>query len=161
MLFTKESTLQASASKQTPACVVSRSTSLQREGFSSEVADRIAAPQRPSTRAIYASKWSVFHRWCTEQQVDIRNPTISDICSVLLHLFQDKNRSPSAIEGCRRAIADSLDNSTNNPDISRLIASLHRDRPKCARDIPKWDLHLVLSQLTRTHPPPFWRKPVS
>ena len=43
-----------------PPRMVSRSTTLQNQGFTAEVADRIAAPQRYSTRAIYASKWSVF-----------------------------------------------------------------------------------------------------
>ena len=60
---------------QQPPCLVSRSTALQQCGFTAEVAERIAAPQRLSTRAIYSSKWSVFQRWCMEQQVDFRNPS--------------------------------------------------------------------------------------
>ena len=47
-----------------PPRMVSRSSILQNQGFSAEVADRIAAPQRLSTRAIYALKWAVFERWC-------------------------------------------------------------------------------------------------
>ena len=43
-----------------PPCLVTRSTALQQRGFTAEVADRISAPQRLSTRAIYSSKWSVF-----------------------------------------------------------------------------------------------------
>ena len=43
-----------------PSCLVSRGEQLQEQGFSSEVAERIAAPQRPSTRAIYKSKWAFF-----------------------------------------------------------------------------------------------------
>ena len=136
--------------------LVSRSTSLQQDGFNAEVADRIAAPQRLSTRTIYTSKWTVFQRWCTEQQVDFRHPTISDICNFFWHLFHDLNRCPSTIEGYRTAIADTLGNTTlnisNNPDIARLITSFHRDRPKAARPLPKWDLALVLHMLTQ---PPF------
>ena len=45
-----------------PPCLVSRSTALQQRGFTAEVAERIAAPQRLSTRAMYSSKWSVFQR---------------------------------------------------------------------------------------------------
>ena len=37
-------------------CVVSRSSALKECGFTAEVAERIAAPQRLSTRAIYSSK---------------------------------------------------------------------------------------------------------
>ena len=43
-----------------PPCLVSRSGQLQEQGFSVEVAKRIAAPQRSSTRTIYKSKWAVF-----------------------------------------------------------------------------------------------------
>ena len=47
---------QATASQ--PPCLVSRSGQLQEQGFSVEVAERIAAPQRSSTRTIYKSKWA-------------------------------------------------------------------------------------------------------
>ena len=39
-----------------PPCLVSRSGQLQEQGFSVEVAERIAAPQRSSTRTVYKSK---------------------------------------------------------------------------------------------------------
>ena len=133
--------------------LVSRSTSLQNQGFSAEVADRIAAPQRLSTRAIYASKWAVFQCWCTDTQVDFRSPSIGDICNFLWCLFNTKNRCPSTIEGYRTAIADTLGNSiidiSNNADIARLITSFHRDRPKSAGTLPKLDLNLVLHQLSQ------------
>ena len=62
-----------------PPRLVSRSSALQEHGFTAEVAERIAAPQRLSTRSIYTSKWTVFQRWCTEKQVDFRSPSIGDI----------------------------------------------------------------------------------
>ena len=64
-----------------PPRLVSRSSALQEHGFTAEVAERIAAPQRLSTRSIYTSKWTVFQRWCTEKQVDFRSPSIGDICN--------------------------------------------------------------------------------
>ena len=50
---------QQSATTQ-PPCLVSRSGQLQEQGFSVEVAEKIAAPQRSSTRTIYRSKWALF-----------------------------------------------------------------------------------------------------
>ena len=50
---------QQSATSQPPR-LVSRSGQLQEQGFSVEVAERIAAPQRSSTRTIYKSKWALF-----------------------------------------------------------------------------------------------------
>ena len=136
--------------------LVSRSTSLQQRGFTAEVAERIAAPQRLSTRAIYSSKWSVFQRWCMEQQVDFGNPSIGDICNFFWYLFHDLNRCPSTIEGYRTAIADTLGDSnlhiSSNTDIARLIASFYIDKPKKSRLLPKWNLSLVLHKLTQ---PPF------
>ena len=114
-----------------PPSLVSRSTSLQR-GFTAEVAERIAAPQRLSTRAIYSSKWSVFQRWCMEQQVDFGSPSIGDICNFFWYLFHDLNRCPSTIEGYRTAIADTLGDSnlhiSSNTDIARLIASFRQTK---------------------------------
>ena len=139
-----------------PPRLVSRSTTLQQRGFTAEVADRIAAPQRLSTRAIYTSKWSVCQRWCMEQQVDFGSLSIGDICNFFWYLFHDLNRCPSTIEGYRTAIADTLGDSdlhiSSNTDIARLITSFHRDKPKKSRPLPKWDLSMVLHKLTQ---PPF------
>ena len=72
-----------------PPRLVSRSSALQEHGFTAEVAERIAAPQRLSTRSLYTSKWTVFQRWCTEKQVDFRSPSIGDICNFFWYLFND------------------------------------------------------------------------
>ena len=42
------------------ACLAPRTSSIQKQGFSDEVAARIEAPQRSSTRAVYKSKWTIF-----------------------------------------------------------------------------------------------------
>ena len=52
---------QQSTTSQPPR-LVSRSGQLQEQGFSVEVAERIAAPQRSSTRTIDKSKWALFEK---------------------------------------------------------------------------------------------------
>ena len=52
---------QQSTASQPPR-LVSRSGQLQEQGFSVEVAERIAAPQRSSTRTIYKSNWALFEK---------------------------------------------------------------------------------------------------
>ena len=42
------------------SCLAPRVSTIQRQGFSDEVAERIEAPQRGSTRAVYKSKWAIF-----------------------------------------------------------------------------------------------------
>ena len=67
---------QQSTTSQPPH-LVSRSGQLQEQGFSVEVAERIAAPQRSSTRTIYKSKWALFEKWCRENPVDFSTPSVT------------------------------------------------------------------------------------
>ena len=69
---------QQSTTSQPPR-LVSRSGQLQEQGFSVEVAERIAAPQRSSTRTIYKSKWALFEKWCRENSVDLCTPSVKQI----------------------------------------------------------------------------------
>ena len=59
--------------------LVSKSGQLQEEGFSVEVAERITAPQRSSTRTIFKSKWALFEKWCRENLVDFSTPSVKQV----------------------------------------------------------------------------------
>ena len=117
------------------------------------MAARIEAPQRGSTRSVYEAKWSIFTKWCLSNQVDFRAPPLKAIADFLVHLFQDKKLQPGTIDGYRSVIADKLGNSTINvskdENLTRLLDSFHRDRPRGRRGIPSWNLSLVLHQLTK------------
>ena len=68
-------------------------------------------------------------------------------------MFQDRKLQPSTIDGYRSAIADKLGNLSVNDskdeNLTRLLDSFHRDRPKGRMCIPSWNLSLVLHQLTK------------
>ena len=155
-----DTAIQQGASQESdqskPTRLAPRAEAIKEQGFSSPVASRIEAPQRSSTRTVYQAKWAVFVRWCESSQVDFRSPSVKQIADFLLHLFQEKNLQPSTIDGYRSAIADKLGNSSLNvskdENLTRLLDSFHRDRPKGRRGIPSWNLSLVLHQLTK---PPF------
>ena len=70
-----------------------------------------------------------------------------------MYLFQDRKLQPSASDGYRSVIADKLGNSPINvskdENLTHLLDSFHRDRPKGQRGIPSWNLSLVLHQLTK------------
>ena len=70
-----------------------------------------------------------------------------------MYLFQDRNLQPSTTDGYRSAIADKLGSSPINiskdENLTRLLDSFHRDRPKGRRGIPSWNLSRVLHQLTK------------
>ena len=122
-------------------------------GFSASVEERVKAPQRESSRAVYTSRWSLFRSWCKENKVDLAEPPISKIADFLLFLFEDKGLKPSTIAGYRTAIADGLGASgekvSKSRELNRLLASFFRDRPRLGRHIPSWDLSLVLLTLTK------------
>ena len=136
-----------------PPRLVSRSGQLQEQGFSVEVAERIAAPQRSSTRTIYKSKWALFEKWCRENSVDFSTLSVKQISDFFMYLYQDLNRRPSTIDGYRTAIVDTLgptaQHIAHNADLHRLLSSFHRDRPKSSRNLPKWNLSVVLNELTK------------
>ena len=149
---TVQSVSSPGPSQSEPSCLAPRASAIQQAGFSAEVATRIEAPQRRSTRAIYESKWSVFVRWCEKNQVDFRTPSIEQIADFLLSLFQEKHLQPSTIEGYRTAIADKVGNSRINISKDENLSRLLDSKPKGRRGVPTWNLSLVLHQLTQ---PPF------
>ena len=117
-----------------PACLAPRACAIKKQGFTEEVATRIEAPQRLSTRAVYKSKWAIFVKWCNSHKVDFRSPSISQIADFLLYLFKERNLQPSTIEGYRTAIADMVGNDrlaiSKDENLTRLLDSFHRDKPK-------------------------------
>ena len=143
---------QQSTTSQPPS-LVSRNGQLQEQGFSVEVAERIAAPQRSSTRTIYKSKWALFEKWCREKLVDFSTPSVKQVSDFFVYLYQDLNRRPSTIDGYKTAIVDTLGPArrhiSQSLDLHRLLTSFHRDRPKSSRNLPKWNLSVVPNELTK------------
>ena len=83
---------------------------------------------------------------------------LHSICETSLRLlyvlYQNLNRRPkSTIDGYRTAIVDTLDPTglhiSQSSDLNRLLSSFHRDRPKCSRNLPKWNLSVVPNELTK------------
>ena len=149
---TLQSDLSQKSDKLKSPCMAPRATAIKEQGFSEAVATRIEAPQRGSTRSVYEAKWAIFTKWCITNQVDFRTP-VKSVADFLMYLFEERKLQPSTIDGYRSAIADKLGNSTLNigkdENLTRLLDSFHRDRPKGRRGIPSWNLSLVLHQLPK------------
>ena len=132
---------------------MSRSGQLQEQGFFVEVAEKIAAPQRSSARTIYKSKWALFEKWCRENSVDFSTSSVKQVSDFFMYLYQDLNRHTSTIDGYRTAIVDTLGPTGlhifQSSDLNRLLSSFHRDRPKSSRNLPKWNLSVVLNEVTK------------
>ena len=162
-----DSTLQSDPSQKSDKpkspCMAPRATAIKEQGFSEAVATRIEAPQRGSTRSVYEAKWAIFTKWCVTNQVDFRAAPVKSVADFLMYLFEGRKLQPSTIDGYRSAIVDKLGNSSLNiskdENLTRLLDSFHRDRPKGRRGIPSWNLSLVLHQLPRLPLNQLWRPP--
>ncbi len=84
-----------------PACVAAR-----REPFilPERVLNTVVEARAPSTRRLYALKWSIFSAWCQDRDLD---PVTSDVSVVLSFLQEmlDKQHSSSTIKVYMAAIA--------------------------------------------------------
>ena len=67
-----------------PSCLAPRNHSESVKSFSEQMSERIKAPQRPSPRKLYKSRWAIFELRCQQNKVVNSEPTISDF---LTHLF--------------------------------------------------------------------------
>ena len=82
---------------------------------------------------------------------------LHSICETYLRFFHvpvpRSKQAPSTIYGCRMAIVDTLGPAghhiAQSSDLHRLLSSFHRDRPKSSRNLPKWNLSVVLNELTK------------
>ena len=85
--------------------------------------------------------------------MDFSTPSVKQISDFFMCLYQDLNWCPSTIDGYRTAIIDTLGPTAHhiahNADLHRLLSSFHRDRPKSSRNLPKWNLSVVLNELTK------------
>ena len=143
---------QQSTTSQPPR-LVSKSGQLQEQGFTVEVAERIAAPHRSSARTIYKSKWALFEKWWRENLVNFSTPSVKQVSDFFMYLYQDLNKCPLTIDGYKIAIVDTLGPTglhiSQSSNLNRLLSSFHRDRPKSSRNPPTWNLSVVLNELTK------------
>ena len=84
---------------------------------------------RPSARAVYEAKWSIFVQWCISNQVDFKMPSINHDYDFLLYLFQERELQLSTIDGYGTAIADKIGSSSveisKDENLTWLLDSFH------------------------------------
>ena len=83
---------------------------------------------------------------------DFSTPSVKQISDFFIYLYQDLNRRPSTIECYRTAIVDILGPAGTifHKAQTYLLSSFHRDRPKSFRNLQKWNLSVVLNELTKS-----------
>ena len=140
--------LQQSTTSQPPR-LVSRSGQLQEQGFSME-GQREYLPLKGHQQGPSTSQSGPYLR---NGAVDFSIPSVKQVSDYFMYLYQDPNRCPLSIDGYRMAIVDTLGpvglHISQSSDLNRLLPSFHRDCPKSSRNLPKWNLSVVLNELTK------------
>ena len=118
--------------KPKPTCMAPRASAIKEQW--------IEAPQRGSTRSVYEASQPFLQSGASVIRWILGHPPVKSIANFLIYLFQDRKLQPSTIEGYRSAISDKLGNSPINvskhDNLTRLLDSFHRDRPKAGGAFP-------------------------
>ena len=120
-------------------------------GFSRHVAKQTALARRPSSRAGYQAKWSIYRKWCTSEGHSISRPSLPKIADLLFWLRRSKKMPVLAVMGYRSMLSDVLRSVL--PEISTstvihdLLRSFRVEAPMRSVTPPPWDLLKVLEFL--------------
>ena len=120
-------------------------------GFSSAVAVQSSLACRPSSRALYQHRWSVYRSWCRDQGHSVSRPTLAKIADFLYWLRFTKGLSVSSLRGYRSALSAvfrfHLPSLSSDPVLRDLLRSFRLSSAERVMRPPAWDLSKVLQYL--------------
>ena len=133
-------TLPSEATDAKPSRMEVICRSNQVRGFSEQVSNRIAVPQRKSTLDLYEQKRNTFREWCELNGNNPHTPTVPMIADFLLHMFRDQQLATITIKGYRSALSSLMvsrgSDISHDPDLNPLIRSFSIERPRTVREAP-------------------------
>ena len=119
--------------------------------FSSRVAKQVGLVRRPSSRAGYQSKWTMYRHWCHSEGHSISRPSLPKIVDFLLWLQRSRKLSVSAILGYHSMLAMvfrfKLSEISTSPILHDLLHSFKVEVPVRSVHPLTWDLEVVLRYL--------------
>ena len=74
-------------------------------GFSTAVAEQSSLASRPSSRAIYQVRWSIYRSWCREHGYSVSCPTLAEVADFLYWLLYTRGLSVSSLRGYRSVLS--------------------------------------------------------
>ena len=120
-------------------------------GFSGHVAKQTVLARRPSFRAGYQAKLSVYRRWCTSEGHSISRPSLPKITDFLFWLQRSKKLSVSAVMGYRSMLSavscSVLPEISTSAVLHDFLQSFRVEAPIRYVTPPSWDLLKVLEFL--------------
>ena len=120
-------------------------------GFSSAVAEQSSLARRPSSRAVYQVRWSVYRSWCRDHGHSVSRPTLAKVADFLYWLRFTRGLSVSSLCGYCSVLSAvfrfHLPSLPSDPVIRDLLRSFRLSSGERVLRPPAWDLSRVLQYL--------------
>ena len=149
-LASVSSSLPGSPSAQA-SCLATLQRYTRAAGFSSAVAEQSSLARRPSSRAVYQARWSVYRDWCHSNGHSVSRPTLAKVADFLYWLRFSRGLSVSSLRGYRSALSAvfcfHLPSLSSDPVIRNLLRSFRLSSAERVMRPPAWDLSKVLTYL--------------
>ena len=120
-------------------------------GFSSAVAEQSSLARRPSSRAVYQVRWSIYRGWCHSNGHSVSSPTLAKVADFLYWLRYTRGLRVSSLRGYRSVLSAvfrfHLPSLSSDPVIQDLLRSFRLSSAERVLRPPAWDLSKVLTYL--------------
>ena len=120
-------------------------------GFSSAVAEQSSLARRPSSRAVYQVRWSIYRGWCHSNGHSVSRPTWAKVADFLYWLRYTRGLSVSSLRGYRSVLSAvfrfHLPSLSSDPVIRDLLRSFRLSSAEHVLRPHAWDLFKVLTYL--------------
>ena len=149
-LASVSSSLPGSPSAQA-SCLATLQRFTRAAGFSSAVAEQSSLARRPSSRAVYQVRWSIYRAWCHNNGHSVSRPTLAKVADFLYWLRYTRGLSVSSLRGYRSVLSAvfrfHLPSLSSDPVIRDLLRSFRLSSAERVLRPPAWDLSKVLTYL--------------
>ena len=149
-LASVSSSLPGSPSAQA-SCLATLQRFTRAAGFSSTVAEQSSLARRPSSRAVYQVRWSIYRSWCHDHGHSVSRPTLAKVADFLYWLQYTRGLSVSSLRGYRSVLSAvfrfHLPSLSSDPVIRDLLCSFRLSSAERVLRPPAWDLSKVLTYL--------------
>ena len=149
-LASVSSSLPGSPSAQA-SCLATLQRFTRAAGFSSAVAEQSSLARRPSSRAVYQVRWSIYHEWFHHNGHSVSRPTLAKVVDFLYWLRYTRGLSVTSLRGYRSVLSAvfrfHLPSLSSDPVIRDLLRSFRLSSAERVLGSPAWDLPKVLTYL--------------
>ena len=114
-------------------------------GFSSAIAEQSSLARRPSSRAVYQVRWSIYHRWCHSNGRSVSDPTFAMVAdSCVTYGTPRALVCPPCVVTVQFYLRFSVFTLSSDQVLRILLRSFQLSSAECVLRPHTWDLSMVL-----------------